>query len=491
MLLCILGSLGISLFYALFFIDLFPLAEFRDWIADSMSIDQFLASLKRVILRDTLFDRHLSICFSRFAGLVGDKDIRVVNLVMLMPITGSCVFLYILSRQLKLSSLMSLVGLLLWGFSLPVIDAVAWQATSHDRLALFFALPAINVTIAFSRRRLSAGNLVSANLLILVCVVGAYNSKLSSLFLVPSLMLFVTACSEGGVGQRLSRLLLLVLPMAYGAFHNARYFYILSYSQGSSDHVMGRSFSNWNLIPSLNYALGYDSQKKSALCIVVAAGLLMILFISVILKRKRKGGTHQALRLPYIMWLCITFFMATFITFFTRYSTAYYQYIPRVFLVLLILQVIAFFFECLGPGRIPAISASLVSVALLAGSLLLFFYCFFPDYRVRSEISQNFIASFPEVRAHVDPHGDSPITLVTSAPAWRIYLFYGGSRRALLRYIFGDEAVAHLPWDESMQGRADVKEEEWESSSEERGYQLCYDSTLTLAAIYHNGKKIL
>lgn len=487
---CLFGSAGISAFYALFFLDLFPLVEFRDWIASPLTTNDFLAALKRVILRDNVYDRELSMCFSRFAGLAGGMDIRALNLIMLAPVAGACVFLYVLCRQLRLSPFFSLVTLLLWGFSLPVIDAVSWQATSHDRLSLFFALPALNLAVFFAGRRASLGNIVGANLLILVCVVGAYNSKLSSLFLVPCIVLFMLMCIEGGIRQRLSKLLFLVLPMAYGAFHNLRYFTLLKASEDSSEHVMGRTLSDWNFIPSLNYAIGYSSHKKGAIILGFAA-FLLILFIGGLIMRKRKGeASVLSPRACCIVWLFITFCMATAITFFTKYFCAYYQFTPRIFLMLLLMQVITFFFEPLGRGILSKVSSRVIPIALLVASLILFFDRALPDYTVRLELSDNFVASFPTIREHVDP-AEGPIRLTASAPTWRVYWFYSGSRRALLRFIFGDEEVAHLPWNELMEGTADVAEADWAPRPDESGYRICFDANFKLAAIYHNDKKIL
>ncbi|MCG8461854.1 MAG: hypothetical protein MI919_36690, partial [Holophagales bacterium] len=119
----ILAVLGAALTVGVLFLDLFPLNEFRDWIAIELSGERAGKHLGQILLREKLFSRDVSILYSMAVGELAGTSIRGLNFLVLLPLLATCVALFALGRQIGLPRFASLVAAWLWAFSLPVVDA--------------------------------------------------------------------------------------------------------------------------------------------------------------------------------------------------------------------------------------------------------------------------------------------------------------------------------------------------------------------------------
>ena len=415
---------------------------------------------------------------------------RILNAIMLAPFVASCMCLYMLARQLRLSPFACLITVALFAFSLPTIDAMAWQATSHDRLSLMFCLLALNAALFFQLRPPSLKTLVGSNLLVLVCLVGAYNSKLSAIFLAPSLLLLPFLLPGQKLKNRIVGLEMLAVPLAYAAYNNVRFFVMLQGDTVSAAHIVGGSLGIAGIAKRMCHLLGFLPVRDLAVILPMVLGaLFLLLVISIRQATLSKDDTLTAFRLRTVLWLVSTFVMAFTVTLLTKHIAAYYQFIPRVFLVLCVAQVVVVLIECLNRHGNRRISAGLVLGLLFVGSLIPFMNEVVPEYQKRIELSRNFTASFEEIRRLVDPTVDEPFEIVIPPPAYQLNWFIVGSKRALLRFIFGDEPLAHIHWSDQVQVAADLQNEKWCRPRNTIGYQLCYDKAMHLLAIFHNGQR--
>lgn len=229
----LLAPLIAALAFALhvwWFGDQFYLMEFRDWLLSPIDAAEVTDLLVECVVRDEPFSRMVGLGAVRVLGTCCIDEPWLVNgvLLALTPIAAW--------QMLRLAGGMGafaagVVGVVMWLVSEPVVDALWWQATVIDRLALVFSLAAIAMFLAFRRRPASgAGGLVVANVCITAATVLAFNSKESAWSLWPMLLALV------GTGNVRRDARLLVLPAIWSAWYFVRW---LASDAGGDQHVFG------------------------------------------------------------------------------------------------------------------------------------------------------------------------------------------------------------------------------------------------------------
>jgi len=478
-----------ALLFGILFLDLFPLVEFRDWVAGAPTWASLADHLEHALLRDRLFDRDLAMVYVDLAALLGGTDIRALNALLLVPFAAACLVLYRLARRIGLPPCAGTAAAWLFAFSLPALDALSWQATCCDRLAALFSLLALDAALAFQLGPWSWRSLAGGNLLVLLWVFGALNSKLSALFLAPALALAPWLPPDSSLRERLARLGLLAAPLAYAAFHLLRYFALLASDPATAAHVLGRSPGEVAYLAKLGQLLGFPPGREQTVVVLLAAALALLLLAPRLRPLIRGTANEPAtLRSRAVPWLAFGLLAATGCTLFTRYASPYNQYLPRALLSLLAALGVVRAVESLAPGR-PRRTGFAVAV-LVAFAIVPFLRFGLPKALRLGATSRNFTAAFGPIRAHVDPAADEPLEIDLFGPPQRVYKFYTGSRRGLLRFIFGDPAVAHLPWTEPVAALADLGAAGGRPPRGPRGYQLWFDSELRLLAIERDGESI-
>jgi hypothetical protein len=197
-----------------------PMSEFRDWIRWT-PVD-WLGMLRLVVLREDSYTRHFSFWTSGTLGAITERDIVLLNTILIAMVIGSGLALYALLRSWRAPRPVASGAFLLWSASMPVLDTLCWQATIVDRLALLFALLGL---LAFSlgrTRALSWQNIATTNILVTLPLIAAYNSKEVAWFLLPGLFVIAFLGGTGNFSSGWQQLRLLALPTLYVIFHHAR-----------------------------------------------------------------------------------------------------------------------------------------------------------------------------------------------------------------------------------------------------------------------------
>ncbi len=232
--------LVLALGYWVWTASLFPLAEYRDWIANA-NIDFFPGILRS--------DRAngLSLNYVAASGRLCGLSLSCLNGTALAPLIVSAPLLFLLARRLHLSRAWSAFAALSWLGSSAVLASVEWQATICDRLALALAFGTLALPVAVGRSSFRPSTLVATNLATLALLFGAFNSKESAWFVAPALVLWALLMPElaewrlRAIGRRLGAIF---VPLAYAGYRGVTYFHWLRSSTEAVDwkhHVTGGS----------------------------------------------------------------------------------------------------------------------------------------------------------------------------------------------------------------------------------------------------------
>ena len=322
----------------------------------------------------------------------------------------------------------------LWLFSLPVLDAVAWQATLLDKSLVFFALVTLNVSLFFLNRLQSSTDrrlvfTLAANVAIFLPMAVAYNSKETSWVILPSLLLlsFVVLGSLDWRGWlRLSRVF--VLPTSYAIYRMLTFFIN---GQGSSSNSLDFGGS-----PIHDFAVYIDYSANrltsSPAVVILSAVLLLLTVITLGARPKAKSEARRVL-----IWAILSTGGTVFLSIFTLYPAAFLMIMPGVFFYVWVLAAGKGFIESLPlkqlEKRISAVSLATLGVLLLIPGLM----ASYPVYRNVLTQSNNFINALPLIRRYVPQRPHARIYLVLNSSAYGAYKFVGTtSDRSVAQFIF-------------------------------------------------------
>ncbi|MEL7059222.1 MAG: hypothetical protein AAGN46_04250 [Acidobacteriota bacterium] len=460
------------------FLDLFPLVEFRDWLAWSLSAEDAWRMAREVVLRDRLFSRNVSLGFVLWLGGVAGTSVPLVNVAVLLPIVVAAALLFALARLLGLSRLDGVVVAWVWAFSLPVLEAAAWQATIHDRFALVFALACLLVALGRPHGDDRQAPAWRTALLATVFLILAYNSKESAFFLAPAL----AALALRPPRHRLRRRLASLAPaLLYAVFHNLRYATFLGDPAEAtwSHHVLGGD-REANALAALRFVLGLDASAPSLL--VTGAWLAILAAWGVGITRSRVASGPG----DHLLWLGVAFVGAMVIPLAAVHAPPYYVYLPRALLALLVVTALR---TALGRpvgegGRARLATASVVGLLVAAG--IAFLLVAQPTVARTLRYSENFERLRPDLAGCVEPAAWENVELVFPQPFWKVYRFFLGPERPFYRWLLPSAILEAVTWDAEVDHSTDIDLASWTPTDPAILY-VVFDESFGLEAVHHGG----
>jgi hypothetical protein len=275
-LLILLPILFISAIFFVFsfykFGDLLIFTEARDYIkyngwTDYFSfLDYFLPSGKNT--------RYVSMfSFGLMKNSCGYDNV-CINTYQLLVMSLAGIFLYIHSYQLFKSILIASLISLMWLFSLSALDAISWQAVNHDKMAALF----IFLTLIFSTLFVKKNGyyvVFLSNVLITFSLILAYNSKESSFFLMPLILLQYVLYSTNRK-DLLRNIVKIIIPLFFSLY------FIIGYFVKMADYWKAHTLSNDNIINTIQfYANVLFNHHSSSLSWLIV--LAVVVFITILL----------------------------------------------------------------------------------------------------------------------------------------------------------------------------------------------------------------
>ena len=321
--------LGAGLALYLPYLDLFIFTEARQYVHYRGGVEDLVRHLGTFLVPVGWNNRPASmLAFRAMHGGCG-YDWRCLNAVQIGLVLAAAVLLLCHGAQVLRSQALAAALALVWLASLPVLDAVTWQATSHDKLAAVFTLGVLVLlhwacAAPHSRRVVTGASTVLA-----VLTAIALNAKESAFFLP---LLLPLAAVLWGVPRKREGLLqaaLVVLPAtAFSAYYVALYLIRLDASWAA--HVLSAG-STWNvrvLGAYLNAALQPAAWHAAAF--LAAGGALAL-----VLRRHARGAGSvlSALARPEVqatLYFACFFAGAALLAVKTRFPGPYYMYIPGI-----------------------------------------------------------------------------------------------------------------------------------------------------------------
>jgi hypothetical protein len=298
---------------------LFPLVEYRDWIARGpvrvTPRDLFIGYFLRREPRGIVF----SILYAESSGTWCGLSLPCLNGTSLAPLLVAAPLLYLIARRLGQSRAWGAFAVLCWIGSAAVFDALLWQATILDRLALALSLGTLAWLTVAERAGPLLGNLVGFAL-----VNVAYNCKESAWFLLPTLLSWAVLMPERARWQAraiVRRLGTIVLPLGYAGLRTVRYWQWLRSSGVDPEwkrHVAAGA-------PAFNlkvYASVLADLPTRSWSVVVVLALLVAALVVVSLRR----GDAAERRAVLFSWSA--FACAFVVPLATETAAPYYMYLP-------------------------------------------------------------------------------------------------------------------------------------------------------------------
>ncbi len=444
-------SLGVALgtaYYWAYFSDLLPLWEFREWVTWPVSWDYAQELLVNLVTREKPgFARNVAMLYVRTVGDHCGPDVRCLNFWMLLPASAAAALLYVLARQLRFARSYAIAAVLIWWFSAPVADAFAWQATINDRMALLFVLASLCLSFRIIDSPVSLRACAIGNVLVLLPVILAYNSKESAWFLGPSIVLAVLILRTGGLRRRLEGLLLFAMPLGYAVFNNFRYFLVgLPNEAYWGSHVLGETATD--TLPFLISGLfGLPDPSFPWIALVTLVFVSTLVLHGRTRSKLRAAAFDASAGLIPLLWCAATLAVSLAIPLRVKFHALYYLYLPEAFFALSIVGLVRFLFVAFeAPRRAPLATASLVGTLALA--LLLRFHLVpsAEPRRMAGAYSQNFDQALEFIATRFEAEQLGAVHFAGHPSNERAYYFFEGhSRRALFRHHLAEDELARIP----------------------------------------------
>jgi hypothetical protein len=483
----------VAAWYSWQFLDLFPLAEYRDWINTPMSWADVVTVGRQMLTQDNPpgFCRCVSWCYARLSGLLAGTNTYGLNGLALLVVVASCLPAYGLCRQVAIKPFGSLAVVLLWAFSLPTIDIVAWQASLHDRCALLFILLSLNLAMAILRPMRKKSAQAAAVLGLTLCVFAAYNSKEMAFLLMPSMLLLILFAGADTWIGKLKQAALFAIPLLYVGYHNLRYVYYLRHADDTTHCLGGSLAANWRV--ALSQCLGSAGDfnvREVGVCATFVIAIALGVLVAWSLQGLRASPDVRR-RFGLNLWLWMNFGMAIAITLKTQCQPPYERYIPQFFLFLAAVQGLSLLGDLpwRGERAVRWIGCAALSL-LLCWNGYYFFTRVSRPYQELARLSRHFATSMAEAHRQVDLLRQDRIELVIPLSSMDLYLFSNGTPMGLLRLVTppGDAARArHLP---TINGVSGVDLKQWRPSDSGTCY-ICFTHEMTLDSIYCGGKRLV
>ena len=389
-------------FALVYFGRLFLLIEYRQW-----ALPGHLPPLNVVQSRTMGF--WTAVTIATICGYVPVCH-NVVH-IALLGATG-CLLALSLRRLLPASWILAVGAAAFFLFTEPILNALSWQATILDKLAVFFSALAVYVVVRIDVRRADTRTVLIANVIGFLVVFGAYNSKEAAFSLLPSLIAmlalrFVDLDGGGSLAAwwRAARkaLVYLAAPTVYGVFHLVVTFTSRA-ALGEAAHNVGGStlfnlyyylvymFNGEPLARALNkfpFIPPGDRTAFEAFCAIailgIAAGIVW------------RAPRHIA---RWWVWAAVSFALALAIPARTEATSAFYLLVPSLYLAILLYTTVVAFLEAF-PTR-DAVRATCTIAALVLAAHLVNFWMLTPAYWHISMESANFVDALTGLRAQLE-----------------------------------------------------------------------------------------
>lgn len=420
--------------------DLFPLTEFRDWspaLIEGWVGTDAAGLLWQGFTRQIAYARTLPLAYAAAAnGTCGPAPL-CLNLAVSLPVALSAGLFYLLARRLGAHAFLAGIGVVFWLLSAPVAQALTWQATILDRMALLFILASILVYLRFTATPLGKTQLVMCNLAVGALTAAALMSK-EVAFPLPAILLLFGLAETGHRAARLRRLSALGLPLAYGLFVAVTYLRdYMSIAPAWADHTLGGDIVA-NAISFASSLVPVADRPGKALIV----GLLMLAAFGIcygwVVRGPRTTGEHSAQARAAAVLLLAGLALAV-PALRTRFAWPFYFYASHAVLTLSYVVLASAVAKRL-PGRgweWPALAGAAMALLLMAG---LFLTNGIAVYRGGLIASDNFRHALARLRA-LTPTGSDVVVAVLTPAAFPPHMFVDGSLRGLWRYIAPDTAA--------------------------------------------------
>ena len=478
-----------TIYYLSTFIDLFPGAEFQDWITWPTNWPLAWDQISHALLRnDPYFTRDFSMMYAQTSGSICGPDIRCLNLLSFAPISLSAGLIYILGRNLGAKPAFAASAVLLWWFSAPTASTVAWQATINDRLALLFVLIALVTTKQLIDLDIRWKTVIASNLGIGVAVLIAYNCKESSFFLVPLLVVMLVLFRSGDSKRRIQGSALILLPLLYAIYHNIRYFvFQLPNSSSWQKHATGSSITkNFE-----EFVLGLMSALPSQggmLSVGVALGCAAILLVGYQLIKSPSSffKSNQAIL------LCLFGLVGSFvIPLRAQHYAFFYIYIPLVFFSLTVFLVLSQWSERLPRTTIWKTVEALFLIGLLSAQFARFEKHLIGWHFENAVFSQNFLSGLNTLHDNISVTQIESLIMVRP-PDPRYYHNFRAitERQSIWRYALSAEELAEIGSGPVRAQYASVEDQRELQESTSDDDMAFFDDSMRLVALKSNGRLI-
>ena len=393
--------------WPLYFVDLFPLSEARDWLGWSTNDDIVRQSARNLLYRDTRFSRDFSMLLMFGIGRVCDSSIRCVNVLAALPLVLSSLALYCLISILSGRAAIAAAAAATWSLSLPFLSTAAWQATIHDRVGMLCSLCAMSLAWRF-RPDVAAWKLVGYSAAIAGLTLAALNSKEAYWFLPPAIVLCHGLRGAFGQARRfVAHDLLVLLPMlVYSVWFAIRYRGAREFAADWSQHV-GSGGVVSNLVAYAKYSFGGF------------AGLLLLAILVLILIARTWHTIDKTSR-SKIIWCALTCLLAFLPIARTRFAAPYYALAPLA----IFLALIALTLASPDKRRSSRYAALLMMIVVVVGTTIALISSTANLHRERALLSKDFLVAIAGrenlPREAVDQKG---LCLLTDPKQTQSYLF--------------------------------------------------------------------
>jgi hypothetical protein len=369
-----------------------------------------------------------------------DVNVRCLNSWVLFPLVASAFLLFMLARALGISRPVSLATVALWLVSWPTVDALAWQATIHDRWALVFVLTALWMAVTYYPQPRSVQRTITLGIVGLMLVWLGCNSKEAAWFLAPTLALIAWSSTEGSWRVKFKGSLVAALPLAYTAWHALAF---MNATQGS-DGTWLRHVSSGDVprnVKTFSAALLGLTPSMGAVSLLVVI-LIAVIFVDVYPRRARSQWASLML---WPVWL--GFLMATATAIQAVAAAPYYMLVPHALLSVLMMATVqrAIAIRTSATGHNRLVNTVPIGLAVV----LIVIFCVgklgpYREFRTQSKNFQGVVRKLGELpsSALIEP----PYLLHHPAAVRSSFLLFTLEWRSLWRFVPNASLAAPPAW---------------------------------------------
>jgi hypothetical protein len=405
---------------------MFLLIEYRHWTYDPQlaAFLDFFDPAK--IMNSYAYTISGSRSFSLFAATVLGKTCEYNSSchnaihLLLVVCCAAAAALTVRSLTPRSGWLPALVTATFFLLSIPVFDALQWQATLLDKLASLFSALALLVASRTTLDDRSVLHTIRHNVGLLLLVMIAYNAKEAAFFLLPAVLglVFIRA-SVAGLGTAASirkTLQLTVAPTLYVAFHVSLVFINRVFLvPGEFQRVTGG-----NVGFNIEYYTRYLLNMMGAVTpLQLGLSVLAILVVgaATALKARRIPGAIGWL----ILWSIAGFAGSFVIPLRTSATAPFYLLVPLLYLSMLSGFIV-------GGWIASAATATGRSISVALGMALICLHVWnfrsnIPGFQLSEKLSTNFARTLDAVKQERERHHPRRIIFVRPAELQRAYMF--------------------------------------------------------------------